>query len=332
MRRREFIPFFCGAVATSAAWPLAARAQQVGRMPRLGVLVSGEVGDPDYVARLTGLKQGLERLGWKEGNNIQVDYRFAEGKPDRFQPLAKELIALRPDVIIAQTPGIVAAVRREAGAIPIVFVDVSDPIGPGFITSVARPGGNITGMLSFEAGVVGKWLAMLKEIAPNLSSVMMLGNSRTTAFDYFQRAAAAAGPSLGIDLIPREIATPADIESAIETLARVSNGGLMVLPDATAFAHRDLLIALAARHRLPAVYPFSQFVRAGGLMSYSHDLVHQYRLAASSVDRILHGTKPGDIPAQAATKFQMVLNLKTAKAIGLAVPPGLLVAADEVIE
>jgi putative ABC transport system substrate-binding protein len=260
-----------------------------------------------------------------------MNYRFAEGKPDRFQPLAKELIALQPNLIIAQTPPVVAAVRREAGAIPIVFVDVSDPIGPGFIATVARPGGNITGMLSFEAGVVGKWLAMLREIAPNLSRVMMLGNSRTTAFDYFQRAAAAAAPNLGIELVPREVASAADIETAIETM-RASDGGLMILPDTTVLVHRALVIGLAAKQRLPAVYPFPHFVRAGGLMSYNHDVVHQYRLAASVIDRILRGAKPCDIPAQAAIKFELVLNLKTAKAIGLAVPPGLLVAADEVIE
>ena len=189
MRRREFMSLLGGA---AAAWPLAVGAQQANRMPRIGVLLASEEGDQDLQARLAGLRQGLERLGWSDGRNLRVDYRFGEGQPDRFQSLAKELIALRPDVIVAQSPPVVTAVQRETREIPMVFVDVSDPIGPGFIASLARPGANITGMLSFEAGIVGKWLAMLKEIAPNLSRVMLLGNSKTTAFDYFQRSAAAA--------------------------------------------------------------------------------------------------------------------------------------------
>jgi putative ABC transport system substrate-binding protein len=328
MRRRDFL----GAVGGAAAWPAVARAQQTGQTPRITILIAGKESDQDLQARLAGLKQGLERLGWKAGRNIQLDVRFAEGGPDRFQPLAKELIALQPSLIVSQTPPVVAAVRREAGTIPIVFVDVSDPIGPGFIESVARPGGNITGMLSFEAGVVGKWLSMLKEIAPDLSRVMMLGNSKTTAFDFFQRAATATAPSLGIEMVPHQVTTAPELESAVATLVSGPKGGLMILPDTSVLVHRDLVIGLAARHRLPAIYPFPHFVRAGGLMSYSHDSAYQWRLAASSIDRILHGAKPGDIPAQAPTKFELVLNLKAANALGLTVPPGLLVAADEVIE
>lgn len=213
-----------------------------------------------------------------------------------------------------------------------MFVDVSDPIGAGFIVSVARPGANITGMLSVEPSIVGKWLAMLKEIAPNLSRVMLLGNSKTTAFDYFLRSAAAIAPSLDLNLVPQQVISAADVESATEAFARTSNGGLMILPNSTILMHRERVIALALQHRLPAVYPFPSFVRAGGLMSYGFDYVHQYQLAASIIDHILHGTKPGDLPAQAPTKYEMVLNLKTAKAIGLTVPSGLLVAADEVIE
>jgi putative ABC transport system substrate-binding protein len=328
MKRREFIMFMGGVAAT---WPVVAFAQP-NHAPRVAVLLAGEEADQDLQARLMGLKQGLQRLGWYNGRNIQMDYRFGEGRPDTFQPLAKELIALQPNVIVAQTPPVVAAIRRETREIPTVFVDVSDPIGPGFIESVARPGGNITGMLSFEAGLVGKWLAMLKEIAPNLSRVMLLGSSRTTNFDFFVRAAATTAPALGVELVPREVTSVADIGNAVDTLARAPNGGLMILPDATILVHREFVIALALQKRLPAVYPFPFLVRAGGLMSYSFDFVHQFRLAASSIDLILHGTKPGDIPAQSATKFEMVLNLKTAKALGLAVPPGLLVAADEVIE
>jgi len=327
--RRKFITLV-GAAAVG--WPRSGQAQQSTRTPRVAVLVSGEEADLDLQARLSGLRQGLERLGWKDGRNIQVDVRFAEGRPDRFQSLAKQLIALQPNLIVAQTPPVVAAVRRETREIPMVFVDVSDPIGPGFIESVARPGGNITGMLSFEPGVIGKWLAMLKEIAPQLSRVMMLGNSKTTAFDYFQRAAEAAAPTFGIEILPHQVTTAADLESAIDAFAPAGAGSLMILPDTAILVHREVVIASAARRRLPAVYPFSHFVRAGGLMSYSHEPVHQFRLAASSIDRILRGSKPGDIPAQAATKFQMVLNLKTANALGLAVPPGILVAADEVIE
>jgi putative tryptophan/tyrosine transport system substrate-binding protein len=328
MRRREFLGGLCSVVA----WPLTAAAQQTARTPRVAVLIAGEESDRDVQARLSGLTQGLERLGWKDGRNIQVDYRFAQGRPDRFQSLAKELIALQPDVIVAQTPPVVAAFQRETDKIPIVFVDVSDPIGAGFIVSVARPGANITGMLSVEPSIVGKWLAMLKEIAPNLSRVMLLGNSKTTAFDYFLRSAAAIAPSLDLNLVPQQVISAADVESATEAFASTSNGGLMILPDSTILMHREHVIALALQHRLPAVYPFPSFVRAGGLMSYGFDYVHQYRLAASIIDHILHGTKPGDLPAQAPTKYEMVLNLKTAKAIGLTVPSGLLVAADEVIE
>jgi putative ABC transport system substrate-binding protein len=327
--RRKFITLLGGA---AAAWPLAARAQQDDRIRRIGVLAAQAEDDRDIQARLDGFRQGLQRLGWSEGRNLQIDYRFAAGRADRFQPLAIELIALRPDVILAQTPPVVAVVQRESRAIPIVFVDVSDPIGPGFVASLARPGGNLTGVISFEASITGKWLAMLKEIAPGLARVALVSNSKTSSFDYFQRAAEATAPSLGIELVPNQVETAAEIERAIEVFARVPNGGLVLPPDSTTILHRDLVIALAARHRLPAVYAFRFFVAAGGLMSYSIDFVERYRQAAGYVDRILKGAKPADLPVQAPTKFETVLNLKTAKALGLPVPPGLLVAADEVIE
>jgi putative ABC transport system substrate-binding protein len=332
MRRQEFIRLLGGTAAFSAFWPLTVLGQQPSRIPRVGVFVAGEENDRDMQARLVGLQQGLERLGWSDGRNIRMDYRYGDGKPDRFQPLAKELIALQPDVIVAQTPPVVAAVRRETSVIPTVFVDVSDAIGPGFIANLARPGGNLTGMLSFETGVIGKWLAMLKEIAPAIAHVGLMGNPQTTSFDYFQRAAVAQAPSLGIKVEPYRVESTANIESAIESLGHGPNGGLMILPDTTTILHRDLVIASVDRHRLPAVYPFRFFVTAGGLMSYSIDFAYSYRLAASSIDRILRGAKPADIPVQAPTKFETVLNLKTAKALGLSVPPGLLVAADEVIE
>jgi putative tryptophan/tyrosine transport system substrate-binding protein len=328
IRRREFITLLGSA---AAAWPLAARAQQAARMPRIAVLLAEQNGE-HMQAQLAGLRHGLERLGWSDGRNIRMEYRFAESKPEQFQPLAKELVAIQPDLIIAQTPPVVMAIQRETRLIPIVFVDVSDPIGPGFVANLAHPGGNITGLITFEAGIIGKWVAMLKEIAPDVVRVALLGNPKTTAFDYFQRAAMAVASSLGAELAPQQVETARDIERAIIDFARVGNGGLMFPPDSTISAHSDLVIALAAQHRLPAVYPVRFFVAAGGLMSYSIDFIFQYRQAASYVDRILRGIKPADIPVQAPTKFETVLNLKTAKALGFAVPPGLLVAADEVIE
>jgi putative ABC transport system substrate-binding protein len=329
MRRREFITLLGG---SAVAWPLAARAQQGERMRRIGVLIAQGEDDLDMQSRLAGFRQGLEGLGWSQGRNLHIDFRFAGGHADRFAPLAKELIALQPDVIVAQSPPAVATMRGESRAIPIVFVDVSDPIGPGFVASLARPGGNLTGVISFEASITGKWLAMLKEIAPGLARVALVGNSKTSSFDYFKQAGEATAPSLGIELLPNQVETAADIERVIDGLARLPNGGLVLPPDSTTIVHRDLVIALAARHRLPAVYAFRAFVTAGGLMSYSIDFVERYRQAASYVDRILRGANPADLPVQAPTKFETVVNLKTAKAIGLTVPPGLLVAADEVIE
>ena len=331
MKRREFITLRGGAVA---AWPLAAWAQQDGRVRRVGVLMPFPEADPQIQARLAAFRQGLERLGWSEGRNVRIDYRFApaSGALDQAQKLAKELIALQPDVILGDSTAMAAALQRESRAIPIVFVAVSDPIGSGFIASLARPGGNLTGTLNYEATIVGKWLQMLKEIAPRLARVALVGNPKTTSFDYFLRAAEAAAQSLAIELVPSRVETAADIERAIESFARVPNGGLLLLPDTTTAVHTDLIIALAARHRLPAVYADRYWVTAGGLMSYSTDRVDLVRQAAAYVDRILRGDKPADLPAQAPVKYETVINLKTAKALGLIVPPGLLVAADEVIE
>jgi len=329
LERREFIILLGGA---ATAWPFAARAQQPGGMRRIGVLTGQAEDDLELQARLDGFRQGLERLGWLDGRNVRIDYRFAGGRADQFQPLARELVSLRPDVILAQSPPVVAAVQRENRTIPTVFVDVSDPIGPGFVASLARPGGNLTGMLAFEASITGKWLAMLKEIAPSLARVALVSNPKTTSFDYFQRAAEAAAPSLGIELVANQVETASNIERAVEAFARVPKGALLLPPDSTTILHRDLVIALAARHRLPAVYSFRFFVVAGGLMSYSIDFVERYRQAASYVDRILRGANPADLPVQAPTKFETVVNVKTARALGLEVPPGLLVAADEVIE
>ena len=331
MKRREFIMLLGGA---AAAWPLAARAQQPDRMRRIGVLVGLAEDDPQIKARLAGFRQGLEKRGWSEGRNVSIDTCFAPGSSaDRVQVLARELIALQPDVILAQTTPIVAALQRETRTIPIVFTGIADPIGSGFVASLPRPSGNITGLMLFEASVTGKWLAMLKEIAPRLERVALVINPKTApSYNYYLRAAESLPPSLGIELVPSPVENVSDIERTIEAFARTPNGGLLLLPDSYSTVHRDLVIALAAQYSLPAVYWERLFVAAGGLMSYGVEFVDMSRQAASYVDRILRGDKPADLPVQAATKFETTVNLKTAKALGLTVPPGLLVAADEVIE
>ncbi len=301
-------------------------------MRRIGMLAAQAEADPDMQARLDGFRHGLQGLGWIEGRNVHVDYRFTDGREDRFQPLAKELVALKPELIFAQATPAVAAVRRESRTLPIVFVNVSDPIGSGFVASLARPGGNLTGVLHYEASITGKWLAMLKEISPTLVRAALVANPKTTPFPYFQRAALALAPSLATELVASPVQDASDIERAIESFARVPNGGLVLPPDATTLGHRDLIVALAARHRLPAVYTLRSWVEDGGLMSYGADQADVFRQAAGYVDRILRGADPADLPVQVPIKYETILNLKTAKALDLAVPPGLLVAADKVIE
>ena len=329
MRRRDFIKVIAG---SAAAWPLAAHAQQPERMRRIGVLVGQAENDPDTKARLTGFQEALAKAGWSEGRNVSVDYRFAAGRAEHVEALAKELVALQPDVIIAQGTSVTAALQRESNKIPIVFVTVSDPIGSGFVASLPRPGGNMTGLLQYEAGIVGKWMAMLKEIAPSLAHVALVANPKVTAYDYFLRAAQAAAPSLAIEIVPSPIESAGDIERVIDSVARVPNSGLLLPPDSTTITHRDLIVALAARHRLPAVYSLRPFVIAGGLMSYEIDVVEIFRLAATYADRILRGATPAELPVQAPTKFETIVNLKTAKVLGLDVPPSLILRADEVIE
>jgi putative ABC transport system substrate-binding protein len=263
MQRREFIRLFSGA---AIVWPLAARAQQAGRVRRIGVLMGYAEDDPETKARLAAFRQRLEKRGWFEGRNVHIETRFAGNDSSKYEPLAKELVATQPDVILAHTTRVAAALQRESRAIPIVFVNVSDPIGSGFVKSLASPGENLTGVLQYEASVVGKWLAMLKEIAPRLERVAVVANPKTTPYDYFFRAAEAIAPSLAIKLVPSPVATAADIEHAIESVAGASNGGLLLPPDGTTIMHRDLLIALAARHKLPAVYAFDFFCR--GRRSY----------------------------------------------------------------
>jgi putative ABC transport system substrate-binding protein len=328
MKRREFIAGLGGAVA----WPFTARAQQDGRIRRIGLLSGNAEDDAEAQARHEAFRQGLERLGWSEGRNVHIDYRFAAASPVRFQAFAKELLALQPDVIYATTTPAAAALQRESRVVPIVFTGVSDPIGSGFVASLARPGGNLTGFLLIEASIAGKWLAMLKEIEPHLTRAAFVANPKTTPYDYFLRAAEAAAPLLAIELVPSPVETAADIERSIEVFGRVPNGGLVLPPDTTTILHRDLITALAARYRLPAVWGSRGAVAAGGLMSYATNRPDDYRQTASYVDRILRGEKPADLPVQAPTTFELVINLKTAKALGLTIPETLLATADQVIE
>ena len=330
MRRREFITLLGGA---AAAWPLAARAQQAEHMRRVGVLVNSVEADPAVQGRIAAFRQALERLGWLEGRNIHIELRFSAANFERLPQLAQEMVALNPDVIFASTTPAIKALQATTHTIPIVFVYVSDPAGAGVVASLARPGGNTTGLLLYEESITGKWLGMLKEISPRLTRAALVGNPKGFTYAYFVRSSKAIAPALGIEVAPAPIENDAAaIEQRIEDFARTPNGGLFVPPDITTDQHRDLIIALAARYRLPAVFAFRHFVTAGGLMSYGVEMLEQHRQAASYVDRILRGANPADLPVQAPTKYETVLNLKTAKALGFDVPPTLLVRADEVIE
>ena len=329
LRRRDFITLLGGA----AAWPLAARAQQRERMRRIGVLMNLAADDTEAQARLAAFQQGLEKLGWSEGRNIHLDVRFAlPTNEQQVQMLVKELLALSPDVVVAPGTAPTAAFRRESRNVPIVFIGVGDPVGTGFIVNLARPGSNLTGLTMYEGSVGGKWLAMLKEIDPRVTRAAFIINPKTSSFAHFAREAETMAQSLAIELALSTIENAGDIGRVIESFASLPNGGLVFPPDATTSAHRDLVVALAARYRLPAVYAWRYFVTAGGLMSYGIEFVDQFRQAASYVDRILRGSSPAELPVQAPTKYQTVLNLKTAKALDLTVPAGLLVAADEIIE
>jgi putative ABC transport system substrate-binding protein len=329
MRRREFITLLGGA----AAWPLSARAQRPDQIRRVGVLMGLAEDDPDSKPRLGAFRQGLEKLGWSEGRNIHLDVRFAlPANEQQVQMLVKELLALSPDVIVAQSTAPTAAFRRESRNVPIVFIAVGDPVGAGFIANLARPGSNLTGLTLYEGSVAGKWLAMLKEIDPRVTRAAFIINPKTSSFAHFAREAETMAQSLGIELALSTIENAGDIGRVVESFASLPNGGLVLPPDATTTANRDLVVALAARYRLPAVYAWRQFVTAGGLVSYGTDFVELFRQTASYVDRILRGSSPADLPVQAPTRYQTVLNLKTAKALDLTVPAGLLVAADEIIE
>jgi putative ABC transport system substrate-binding protein len=330
MQRRNFIRLLGGA---AVAWPLAARAQQSDRVRRIGVLVAATADDGDYQARIAAFQQGLQQLGWSDGRNVHIDTRWATTKPDDIRRHAAELAALAPDVILAGTgTATVAPLLQATRTVPIVFAVVIDPVGAGFVDSLARPGGNATGFTVFEYGMSGKWLELLKQIAPAVTRAAVLRDP-TIASGIGQFAAVqAVAPSLGVDLSAVDVRDAGEIERAVTAFARSSNDGLIVTASALATRHRDLIIALAARLRLPAVYPYRFFVTIGGLISYGPDFVDQYRQAAGYVDRILKGEKPAELPVQAATKYELAINLKTAKALGLTVPPGVLARAGEVIE
>jgi putative ABC transport system substrate-binding protein len=330
MKRREFIGLLGGAVA--AAWPLAARAQQPGRMRRIGALLNITADDPESQGRLAAFAQGLQSLGWVIGQNVRVDYRWGGGSVDAMRKYAEELVALAPDVILAQSTAAVAPLLQSTHAVPIVFTIVADPVGAGYVQSLSHPGGNATGFTGFEYAFAGKWLELLKEVAPSVTRAAVLREAGSVTGPAQFGAIQAVAPTLGIDLRPVDTRNANEIEQAITAFARGSNGGIIVTGSPAATVYRKAIVALAARHRLPGVYYTRYFAAEGGLLAYGPDFLDQFRQAAGYVDRILRGVKPADLPVQAPTKYETVLNLKTAKALGLTVPAGLLVAADEVIE
>jgi putative tryptophan/tyrosine transport system substrate-binding protein len=330
VRRREFLAVLGGTAV--AGLPLGVRAQQDDPTKRVGVLINAAESDPVIQASLAMFRQELERLGWSDGRQVRIDVRFTQGQADRMRGLARELVALQPDVLFVHTAPFVAAVRKESRTVPIVFVNVSDPIGSGFIGTLARPGGQVTGLVSYDQGTVGKGLSMLKEAAPQIARVAFVSNPNMASYDYFLKAAKMAASSLGVEMIPGAVETAADIERVIGSFASTPNGGLFVPPDPTSTVNRSLIVTLAAQYRLPAVYAFRFFAAEVGLMSYGVEQGDLFRRAAAYADHILRGEKPANLPVQAPTKFETVVNLKTAKALGLTVPSGLLAGADEVIE
>jgi putative ABC transport system substrate-binding protein len=330
MRRREFVTLLGGAAVAS---PLAARAQQPDRVRRLGVMVSGpSEADAEGQARVAALKLGLLERGWVEGRNLKIDYRWPGADTGRMRVYAAELVGLNPDVIFAAPSGALAEVQRATRTIPVVFVQVSDPVGAGFVASLAHPGGNITGFALFEFGVGTKWLELLKQIVPSAARVAVIYDPATPNAAGFLPLIEAASRSSGVDVFAHSVRNATEIESVITAFAAGPNGGVIAIPSALITAQRNLIISLANRFSLPSVFAFRYYAVAGGLVSYGVDNIDLYRRSAAYVDRILNGEKPGDLPVQEATKFQLVINLKTAKALGLTVPPALLATADEVIE
>ena len=328
MNRRNLITLLGGA----AAWPLAARAQQRERTRRIGVLQSLAADDAEGQARLAAFAQGLQQSGWIIGRNVRIDTRWAAGDAERIRRYAAELVALTPDVILVVGAPATGSLLQATRAVPIVFVNVPDPVGAGFVETLARPGGNATGFMNFEYGISGKWLELLKEIAPGVTRVAVLRDSALAAGSGQLGAIQSVAPSFKVELRPIDVRDVGEIERALAAFARASNGGLIVTGSSLAVVHRDLIVTLAARHKLPAVYFQRVYVTDGGLISYGPDFIDQYRRAAGYIDRILKGEKPADLPVQAPTKYELVINLNTARALGLEVPPTLLARAHEVIE
>jgi putative ABC transport system substrate-binding protein len=330
MRRRDFIK---GIAGSATAWPLAARAQQPERLRQIGVLISTREDDPDGQARAALLRQGLSEFGWTEGRNIHIDYRWVGGDEARAKANAAELVSQKPDVIVANSTLALAAVHKETTAIPVVFVVVGDPVGQGFVTSLAHPGSNITGFTAFEFAISGKWLELIKEVAPELGRVGFIFNPDAGPFaPKFVQSITPMASSLGVNLMVIPTHDVTELDRAVTAVAGEPKSGLIVSPDSFTVANRGLIISLAARYRLPAIYAYRYYAAEGGLMSYGHDVDEPWQRAPAYVDKILKGASPADLPIQQPTKFELVINLKTAKALGLAIPPQLLDRANELIE
>jgi putative tryptophan/tyrosine transport system substrate-binding protein len=329
MRRREFITLLGG---TAAAWAFAADAQQTERVRRIGVLMNLAADDPQSMARVGAFLHGLHQLGWVGDRNVVIDYRWGAGDHDRIRKSAQELVALTPDVILAVGAITVSPLQQISRQIPIVFANVTDPVGAGIVANLARPGGNTTGFTNFEYGISGKWLEILKEMVPRMTRAAVLRDSTITASISQFASIQSIAPSLGVELSPIDTRDAGEIERSVASIAREVNSGLIIVTGTSAIMRRELIISLAARYRMPSVYPFRYYASGGGLISYGPDVLDAYRHTAGYVDRILKGEKPADLPVQAPTKYELIINLKTAMTLGLDVPPTLLARADEVIE
>jgi ABC-type uncharacterized transport system substrate-binding protein len=326
MRRRDFITLVGG---VAVAWPIGARASE----PRIGVLMSTAADEPEGRARFAAFRNALQQLGWTDGRNVRIDIRWPASEPDNYRKYAAELVALGPDVILASSSASIAALQQMTRSVPIVFTNVIDPVGAGYVLSLSRPGGNTTGFSSFEYSLSGKWLELLKEIAPNVTRAAILRDPALAAgIGQFAAIQALAPPSFNVELTPIDVRDPSEIQRAITAFALERDGGLIVTASSAARTHRELIISLAMQHRLPNVFPFRHYPSNGGLASYGPDAIDEHKRAAVYIDRILKGEKPADLPVQAPTKYELVINLKTAKALGLTVAPTLLARADEVIE
>ena len=329
MRRREFIGFIGSA---AAVWPLAVRAQQPHQRKIIGMLLALAENDPEGQRYVSSILNELQQLGWASGRNVQIEHRWTGADPDRIQTNVAELVRLKPDVILANSPLVVVPLQQQTKTIPIVFTQINDPVGGGFVASLSRPGGNITGFTPGEFSMYGKYLELLKEIAPGITRAAVMLNLEQKPQVGIWRAIEAVAPSLGLQVTAADVRNAAEIARAVESFVRISNGGLIVIANPITIVNRQQIITLAGQYRIPAIYSYRYFVIEGGLMSYGADPTDLFRRSASYIDRILRGEKPGDLPVQQPTKFDLVMNLRTAKAIGLTIPPSLLARADEVIE